>query len=257
MSDQAARRSDDIAAADWVVGRLASDSYRVDMLLPDGFAAYVRVLHAIVLETDHGRQLIRWRDVAAAAGLTELDRCVQFATLASHPEVDAGNPPLPGELPDEQLATLTAVLANHTATPKRCWFCVWNGYGEPADRTPGSAGERTGLFTHPAEPPTRPASIREADRGATVRGVLERRYHLYTGPLGAVTTLGLPANLWWPEDHAWCVASDVDLDSTYIGGSEALARALIHHPRLEALPAQLHDPITRRRLPSEPASELV
>ena len=44
------------------------------------------------------------------------------------------------------------------------------------------------------EPPTRPASIREADRGATVRGVLERRYHLYTGPLGAVTTLGTRAN---------------------------------------------------------------
>ena len=33
---------------------------------------------------------------------------------------------------------------------------------------------------------------------------------------------GLPEpNLWWPADRAWRVASDIDLPSTYLGGTRA------------------------------------
>ena len=28
-------------------------------------------------------------------------------------------------------------------------------------------------------------------------------------------------NLWWPEDRAWCCATDIDHVSSYVGGSRA------------------------------------
>jgi hypothetical protein len=248
MGDQAARLSEDITAAQWIVARLASESYQVDMLLPEGFAAYLRLLHPIVAHTKTGEELIPWRELAARAGLTDLDRRVQFGTLASYAGVDASDAPLPGELPDEQLAALADVLADHTRSAHRCWFCIWEGYGPPADAAPDFSRDRHGLFARHAEPHPRPgtrAPEADAERGAIVEASLGRRYRLYTGPLAAVTTLGLPAGLWWPDDHTWCVATDVDLDSTYIGGSETLARALTRHPNLEVLPARLRDSITQ------------
>lgn len=40
---------------------------------------------------------------------------------------------------------------------------------------------------------------------------------------------------WWPHDHAWVVCSDYDLPSTYVACSEALAKAIVAHPDIEAL----------------------
>jgi hypothetical protein len=42
-------------------------------------------------------------------------------------------------------------------------------------------------------------------------------------------------SLWWPDDHAWCVASEIDLDTTYIGCSEACRDDLLAVPEIEAL----------------------
>ena len=43
-------------------------------------------------------------------------------------------------------------------------------------------------------------------------------------------------SLLWPADHEWIVASEVDYDSTIVGGSHAAIRAVCADPRLEALP---------------------
>ena len=42
-------------------------------------------------------------------------------------------------------------------------------------------------------------------------------------------------SLLWPDDHAWCLATEIDFDSTIIGGSRALAAALLAAPGLEVL----------------------
>ncbi|MDH6678082.1 hypothetical protein M2284_002285 [Rhodococcus sp. LBL1] len=47
---------------------------------------------------------------------------------------------------------------------------------------------------------------------------------------------GYSANLWWPDDHTWCVATDIDHMSTYVGGSVACIDAILTDPRLEAFP---------------------
>lgn len=41
--------------------------------------------------------------------------------------------------------------------------------------------------------------------------------------------------LMWPEDHAWFLASEIDFDSTLVGGSQELIDAIVADPRLEAL----------------------
>ena len=46
-------------------------------------------------------------------------------------------------------------------------------------------------------------------------------------------------NIWWPEDRAWCVATDIDLYDTYVGGSKECIEAILSNPDLEALPATL------------------
>lgn len=74
-----------------------------------------------------------------------------------------------------------------------------------------------------------------------------REYLLLTGPVEAAADTGEIAgngqmpNLWWPADHAWCVASEIDLSSTYIGGSRALVERLCADKCIEALEAHPED----------------
>lgn len=43
-------------------------------------------------------------------------------------------------------------------------------------------------------------------------------------------------SLVWPDDHAWVMVTEVDFDSTIVGGSTELIRALVGDARLEAHP---------------------
>ncbi len=43
-------------------------------------------------------------------------------------------------------------------------------------------------------------------------------------------------SLVWPDDRAWILVTEVDYDSTIVGGTSELIRALCADPRLEALP---------------------
>jgi hypothetical protein len=52
------------------------------------------------------------------------------------------------------------------------------------------------------------------------------------------------AYFWWPEDRAWCVASEIDLMSTYIGAGEGCAKAILDIPGIEAMLANVDDGIT-------------
>ncbi len=68
----------------------------------------------------------------------------------------------------------------------------------------------------------------------------ERSYVLYRGPLEAVTSFqwGLSwqsPNLWWPDDHAWCVATEIDLPETYVGGPETCLNRILAGDQLEAI----------------------
>ena len=67
---------------------------------------------------------------------------------------------------------------------------------------------------------------------------LDQRGHLRTSP--APAQLKSP-NIFWPADRAWCVASEIDFDSTLVGGSEKLITTLVEDPPLGAWQARPAD----------------
>jgi hypothetical protein len=125
-----------------------------------------------------------------------------------------------GVLPAVTAELLARTLARHTAVEDRCWYAVWNGWGQ--------LHLQSNFHKHPTfELPG-------------------RAYYLARGPLAAVeqsaaarSTCNVPCSLWWPDDNAWCVATDIDLDSTYVGGSSACIEELLEDPELEAAQVNL------------------
>ena len=55
------------------------------------------------------------------------------------------------------------------------------------------------------------------------------------------------ANLWWPADRAWCVVTDIDLTSTYVGGSAACIAELLGTPGSRPCRPRPADSTARRR----------
>jgi hypothetical protein len=45
----------------------------------------------------------------------------------------------------------------------------------------------------------------------------------------------LTPSLAWPDDRSWCLATEIDFDSTLVACSEKCAAALLADDRLEAL----------------------
>ena len=48
-------------------------------------------------------------------------------------------------------------------------------------------------------------------------------------------------NLMWPPSKEWFVASEIDFDSTLVGGSTELIRAILDAPELDAWPVKPAD----------------
>ena len=234
--------------ADWVGEALSPfGDHVVTSVVPGGFDAYARVLHpAEVPHADFGR-VVRWREVAEWSGTT-LGRNTQFHSIAlpeERPGLEApwqGQGPALGRLLPADAMVLAEVISAWTTSPERCWFCLWDGYG----------WENARLLTPVGEPAVRlpdpiPENVRQ---GRRVR-LPKRDYLLYTGPLEAVLA-SVPLsdqeqtpNLWWPEDRSWFVGSEIDLAWTYVGGPADMIEALLTEARIEALPAEPDDPLTR------------
>jgi hypothetical protein len=205
--------SNDVHAADWIVERLLPfGSEAVAAFLPDVFEAYARVLHPWRAPQRPGK--MRWTDLALEAGVL-LGPTTQREELESLAGRHGVEPPSEGTLEADELEALVDVLAAFTATPESCWFGVWEGYAGTVP--PGPRVEIPG-----------------------------RSLGLYAGPIEAAAALvEFPThqtpNLWWPNDRAWCVASEIDFCSTYVAGSPALLERVVGDERLEAIPVRLED----------------
>lgn len=260
------RSAADTSPADWVTLRVGPFGSGVGSLVPHGFDAYARILHP-ALDAEH--RPARWQTIAERSG-RRIHPLVQFYRLMT-PQAGAGEGPAPyvapppdGNLPQPTLAALCQILASHTTTADRCLFCLWEGWGwvqgRPAvaamwrlDRGepwPEGAARPIGRL-HGLHRRTRTAAV--TPTGPRVR-LPERNYLLFEGPLDAASEMGWwpteqlfdpqSPNLFWPADHAWCVATEIDLDSTYVGGSTELIADLLADDRLEALPAEMTDDVT-------------
>ena len=215
--------SEDVSEARWVEESL-SNFGTLRALMPNGFAAYARIFHPAYLNRDEERP-VRWSTVASWTGRA-VHPLMQFERIAGLSEDDMykdppwGSLPKHGSIPERECRTLVEVLRSFTSTPGNCFFCLWEGYGSIDTR----------LYK---------ASSRVSAPG--------RDYLLFHGPINAITAFlardgnfwGHSPNIWWPEDRAWCVETDIDLFDTYVGGSRECIEAIMSNLDLEALPTTL------------------
>ena len=235
--------SDEVHTADWIRERLHPFAQDVGSVVPAGFAAYARIFHPASIEGRPGVD-VRWSEVAAQSG-KKVHPEMQFHALVSEPGVD---PPREGVLSQTQAKALVALLARHTTTPNSCWLCLWEGYGylNPGAMValvaarPPFARLRVGLgrlqlrWSRPRLP--RPDGPRVRLPG--------RDYLLFHAPLTEAMGWEDGPNLWWPDDRAWCVASEIDFPYTYVAGPQGLIDAIVQDPSIEALPATDTDEIS-------------
>jgi hypothetical protein len=157
----------------------------------------------------------------------------------------SGGEPSLGDMQVEELDRLCRVLAEHTAEPGHCFFglCLINNDWVLETLSP------------------------EEGRLPQLKLPLGRDHVVLSGPLSAVDQIGSTdrsnvvwayyvepgeepptkppdpdptdpfwrnaPNLIWPSDRSWLVVSEVDFDSTVVGGNRELVEALIAYPELE------------------------
>lgn len=186
----------------WIAERLHPFGRDAGSVVPEGYEAYVRLLHPVLRPNG---EIERWADVAGRNGRIVHPE-MQFH-LIKREGVDGD--PLWSSLPMAPRQALVEHLRVHTNAAATCWLATWEGYGGLA-YPPGA---------EPFELPNR--------RYLAIRAPIER----------ALDKPHQSPNLWWPEDRAWIVATEVDYAWTYIGRTARLAADLLADPRLEALPA--------------------
>lgn len=227
----AADLSIDVSAGEWIApilkGFVAThgDS-EVGWILPDTYSAYARVLHPASRHPDgHGRsrELVLWADVAEANART-MHPLVEWDFLIPNKADIRGQPglwdtqPSTGIIDPFVAEALCSVLRLHTATPESCWYAIWDGNTALDDLR--GVGGRLRMFGR--------SYLLVRDQVDTVDKELN----------------SIEPSLWWPNDRAWCVSSDVDLMATYVGGTEACIADIVGNPDLEAFPVRATDKVT-------------
>lgn len=208
----------------WLKNKLIGFASNVNSIVPSGYAAYARLLHpAYSLSTDKPTR-IPWQSVADHVGMA-VNKATQWETLVtSLPKqvLKLYEPPLEGTLEPEILEALLAILKFHTLTPGDCWYGVWDGYDY----------------------------LLKSVKNTPKFSLSGRSYYLLQGTLtlSPVSFCDGPffqsANIFWPDDRAWCVASEIDFRSTYIAASEKAIQDLLAHFSGELFRVSLDDRVT-------------
>lgn len=244
--------TDGTAAGAWIRPRLGGEFGAVTLEVPKGFEAYARVFHPA---SDATGKPVSWAEVARVCGTTPHPEMQWHAILglrdadelrSSYRPGDGsgvrwtGSDPPIGPMDIDTLDVLCEVLADNAADVTHCFFALCTIHGWLDSFSPD---ELPSLLELP----------------------LERNHIVLAGPLSAVDQLvrdwsnsmqmtlavkgsnGLPPmqdpteflkreapSLIWPEDRSWFVASEVDFDSTLIGGNAALIDGIVESSKLEA-----------------------
>ena len=200
------------AAGSWVLDRLLDhdgQGTRAGSVVPTGFARLVRVLHPPGEGT--------WASAAAATG-ARMHPLVQWWSItdrADAPSRDERDPE-EGCAPAQVLAALLARCDG----PEPLTYAVWDGFGDWEAETaetlmPGWGGRAYRLFRGPSHP--------------------------WMSWPGADVRCSQSANLIWPADRSWCLATEIDFDSTLLACSTPAAEAVLADRRLEAYEIGEHD----------------
>lgn len=188
----------------------------VASVIPRGFADYVRIFHP-PYDTLAKREA-SWTEVAGCYHRKAHGQMQWHAISKSGLEQPKYIEPDKGHLSEAQARALVRILMGYTETPDMCHFAVWDGWGMLGEQWPEAARLH----------------------------LPGRSYILLDGPIEAAQGSMTPnfpqsASLWWPQDRAWCVATEIDMMWTYVGGTEFCIRAILADNSLEAYGANPDD----------------
>jgi hypothetical protein len=237
----------DVAVAQWLAGRLGPRWGTVGAVMPSGFAAYARVLHPF--QFDDGRPSMTWAQICELTGRTPHAAMQWHAITTSRAGrlsiLDQGDIKV-GTLVPDALRVLLDVLAPATGA-QDCFHALWEGWGWVDGR---------GVAVFAASDDGTPVTARQPEPGVPPEvwarprlRLPDRDYLVFRGPLRAALNMGWSPwpgwfetqspSLLWPADRSWCVATEIDYDSTLIGGGLELIDAVLSGPGLEAWPIEL------------------
>lgn len=242
----------EVSLGEWLAPRLRGwgpdTGTPVTAVVPGGFDAYARVLHPVGREEEQttwarvceatvrtAHPLMQWEAISGT-------RRTRRTTTTEWP----GDEPEQGNLQPSSLAVVLDVLEQSTAAEHECVMALWDGFGWV--RGEGAAVYLVGDVGSVHLPPAYPQEVLDGPR-LQLPG---RDYLLFTGSLRSAQHLGRRTppdsrqgwqqewlwrqspNLLWPQDRSWCLATEIDLDSTLVGGPADLVEALIADPGLES-----------------------
>lgn len=242
------------SAGAWIAPRLCGEFGAVTRQVPSGYEAYARICHPA--SDSHGRQ-VSWPIVASATGGIA-HPLMQWHALVGSPDpinltgsLWPGGNPARGNLAPDSLEALCNLLGD-TGDTAKCFFALWNGWGWLEVDGGTTSRVRAPSRERMAESGERPPVPFTADEFSRARLILpDRSYVLLSGPLAAASQLGNPwgacgfepqsPNLFWPADRSWLVASEVDFDSTLVGGSAKLIGVILGASGLDVWPVVPND----------------
>jgi hypothetical protein len=249
----------DVSVGHWIAERLRGPVGTVGSVIPRGFAAYARILHPV--EFDDGRTSLTWAQVCRLTGRIPhaLMQWAAIATPTAEAEVatapsglwDDGDVQV-GSLAPSALRALIDVLAPGSGG-RDCFHALWEGWG-------WVDGSGVSAFSFSDDGHLEPAPAPEPGVSAEVWALPrlrlpDRDYLVFRGPLQAALEMGWQGSsrgfqpqspsLFWPADQSWCVSTEIDFDSTLVGGSEELLSAVLTAPGLDAWPVEPGDDLTQ------------
>jgi hypothetical protein len=252
---------DGIDAGAWITPRLGGAFGAVKLHVPAGFEAYARLFHS---PSDSDGKPVKWAEVANACGTTPhremqwhailgLSSAAELRGTYGSPDDSAvrwsGSDPPTGSMGVETLEALFPILAAHTADASHCFFglCTINGWldflsSEKLDRLLELPYDRSYVVL--AGPLS---AVRQIRRHWSSSGSLEIKLTAEESKEKNVNTETFHCssreapNLIWPADQSWFVATEVDFDSTLVGGSIDLIHAISDSPDLEAWQVETTD----------------
>ena len=221
-------------------------------VVPRGFDAYVRILHPISgmrfdldeAHRDEWGQLpvidqaeFTWAQVAARTRRT-MHPLVQSGSLfeRNHQPADDGwrlDAAPVGHLDPDRLRVLAEMFRPATATPGDVTAAVWVGWGS-------LDGARASVAT--LELPGREYALFETTLDELADPSWTQRPGI--GGNGFPPGAWLSPQLLWPADLAWCLATEIDFDSTLVGGTRELIDAILAGDSLETFEVGPDDDLT-------------
>jgi hypothetical protein len=247
--------TDGAAAGGWIKPRLGGKFGAVTLEVPKGFEAYARVFHPA---SDATGRPVSWAEVAKVCGTTP-HREMQWHAILGLRDADelqssyrpgdgsgvrwTGSDPPIGPMDIDTLDALCEVLADRTADVTHCFFalCTIHGWldslsGETLPPLLELPHDRSHIVL--AGPLSAVDQIMyDWSRAGSI--MVTQAAHGHGEALApeqeSSSFLQREApNLIWPRDHSWFVASEVDFDSTLVGGGAVLIDAIIESSKLEA-----------------------